>query len=54
MVLDVVDYSVELSYQGEQLVIFIFMLVAAYGLRAMVRDFRKWRRRAMLVRKAQN
>lgn len=54
MVIDLIDYSIDLSYQGEQLVTFIFMLVGAYGVRAIVRDFRKWLRRGMPVRKAPN
>ena len=44
MVLDLIDYSIELSDTGKQIVTFIFMLVCAYGVRAMHRDFRKWYR----------
>ena len=52
MVLDLIEYSVELSDTGVQLATFIFMLVGAYGVRAMVKDFRKWLRRGGPLRKA--
>ena len=44
MVIDIIDYSIELSAAAEQVVTFIFMLVCAYGVRAMGKDFRKWQR----------
>ena len=44
MVLDLIDYSVQLSDTAEQLATFIFMLFTAYGGRAMLKDFRKWQR----------
>ena len=44
MVIDLIEYSIELSDTGEQILTFIFMLVCAYGVRAMGRDIRKWQR----------
>ena len=44
MVIDLVEYSIQLSDTAEQIVTFIFMLVCAYGVRAMRQDFKKWRR----------